>query len=1007
MRTKFLFLMMLFLCAAMAWGQSRNIRGKVVSATDNEPIIGASVVVKGTTDGTITDLNGVFSLKANSDATLVISYVGFVKAEILLRGQSNIKVTLKEDTKMLDDVVVIGYGTAKKSDLTGAVISANIKDFEKTPNTNLIQSLQGTVPGLNVGQISSAGATPSISIRGKNTISGNTSVLIVLDGIIYNGDLSSINPADIASIDVLKDASATAVYGAQAANGVLLITSKKGKEGKAKITFSSSYSIQSPTKDLKPMNREQLLAWDTDVLWHDAYTESSGYTQKNSEFNLAKRMPDAYMTDEKGNIVPNNYNWWNDFTRTGTIFENKLNISGGSEAMSYMVSVGNTTQKNMLLNDDFKRNSIRLNLDTQPRKWWKMGMQAFGSFVNQDGQETYLPYLIEMSPLALPYDENGNLISYPMHSAVETPFHGSMVNDYERHNYFFGNIYSEFQLPIKGLTYRFNFGNNYRVNEHNYASKYSNNENGDAYKESSIYYDYTFDNILNYVQNFGKHNIGATFVYGAVRRKYSYTKAESQIFARMTLGYNSLEQGTNQYTNSDAWKETMLYQMARINYKYNNRYLLTATVRRDGYSGFSSKNKFGIFPSVALGWVLSEEPFFQIPGIDYLKLRGGYGISGNQTSRYSSLAKVTAETGYVYGDGVPGSLRQELASMENANLKWEKTEGLNLGLDFRLFNNILTGSIELYKTTTHDLLYNIAIPSITGFTSIASNVGNIQNKGIELTLTSHNITTKDFEWSTTFNISSNSNKIKSLTGIDSNGDGKEDDLTASSLFIGKSLSAIYDYKIDGIYQVGDNIPDGFHPGNYRIIDTNGDGKITADDRIVIGKTDPAYRMGLMNKFRYKNFSLSFFINSVVGGKNGYLGKNTNSVIPNDNAIRYNHLSKEADLFWSPNNTDGIYSRSYSEGKITPNRYEKRDFVRLQDITFSYDLPKSFISKIKIEGINLYINCKNLLTITGWHGWDPEPDSNYTDTNGNTRVTGSEYSDRPVMQSITGGINIMF
>lgn len=1010
MKSKLLFLLMMFL-SLTAWGQNKQVKGTVVSATDGEPIIGASVVEKGTQNGTVSDLSGQFTITVKQNATISVSYLGFKTKDIDVKGQNNIKVELAEDAQLLDQVVVIGYGTAKKSDLTGAVMSANLKDFEKAPNTNLMQTLQGTVPGLNIGQVSTAGGSPSIQIRGRNTISGSRDVLIVLDGIIYTGDMASINPADIERVDVLKDASATAVYGAQAANGVLLITSKKGAQGKAKITFSSSYSIQNPTKDLKPMNRAGMIQWMKDVQWNKAYTEESGYTKDNPDFDLAASAPDAYMRDENGNLIDTDYDWWGEFTRTGHIFENKLNISGGNETAAYMISVGNTDQKNMMLNDDFKRNSIRVNVDVQPRKWWKAGVQAFGSFVNKDGAETWLPFLISQSAFSYPYDENGEIVPYPMGGAMrDNPYMGTYADDVERQNSFFGNLYSEFQLPLKGLTYRFNFGNNYRVYEHNYANKYSNYPTGQAYKNSSIYYDWTFDNIVNYQNSFGKHDIGATFVYGASRRKYTYTGAEAKNFARLTMGFNSLEQGKEQYTNSDAWKSSLLYQMFRVNYKFDDKYLVTATVRRDGFSGFAANNKFAVFPSVALGWVASEEKWFNVSWIDHLKLRGGYGVSGNQTGMYSSLSRVNSSISYVFGNGATsGVLGQELASLGNADLKWEKTAGFNFGLDFSLFGNRLSGTVEAYRTTTRDLLFDVAIPSTTGFTTIRSNVGKIQNTGIELTLTSRNIVTKDFEWTSTFNISHNSNKIKSLVGKDTDGDGVEDDMTASSLFIGESLSAIYDYKVDGIYQLGDDIPEGFYPGNYRVVDVNEDGKIDADDRTIIGKTDPAARMGLLNKFTYKNLTLSFFLYAVVGGKNGYLGQNSFYVRPDDNGKRENHLTEQVDLFWSPSNPDGIYDRAAQHGALgdKPHRYEKRDFLRLQDVTLSYDLPKTWMNKIGIDGINVYMNCKNLLTLTGWHGWDPEPDMTVQDGNGRDIVTGSNYNNRPVMRSITFGLNVNF
>ena len=993
----------LILCLIPLWAFSQDgtIKG-IVKDINGESIIGVSVLEKGTTNGTITDIDGNFTLNAKRNATLVFSFIGYKTQEILVNGKTNIAITLIEDSQLLEEVVVVGYGTMKKSDMTGAVVSANIKDFEKSPNTNLMQSLQGTVPGLNVGQVTSAGETPSIEIRGTNTISGSTSVLIVLDGIIYNGSLSSINPSDIESIDVLKDASATAVYGAQAADGVLLITSKKGKVGKARINFSTSYSFQTPTRNLKPMNREQTLAWAKDVMWAKAYTEESGFTQPDPNFNIADWLPNSYMRDDEGNVAMTDYDWWDAFTRTGNIWETKFDISGGNEGITYLISLARTEQKNMIENDDFSRNTIRVNIDAQPRKWWKVGMQAFGSFVNQDGAQAYLPFLVKMSPFASPYDEEGKLINYPMQTTYLNPYYEIAANDYDRNNYFFANLYTEFNLPLKGLTYRVNFGNNYNIGAHYYSDPYGESLKGSAYKSHSTYYDYTFDNIVNYANNFGKHSLNATFVYGAIRRKNDSTKASADTFDRMPLGYNSLEQGINQYAESGAWKETLLYQMLRINYKFANRYLVTATLRRDGFSGFASNNKFGLFPSVALGWVISDESFYHIPWMNYLKLRGGYGVSGNQTSRYASQAKITSDIGYIFGDNTSGSIRQELTSLGNKDLKWEKTAGLNIGLDFAFLNNRINGSLELYQSTTNDLLYNVTIPTITGFNNIASNVGEIRNRGIEFTVTSRNIMTKNFEWNTTFNISSNSNEIITLTGLDQNGDGREDDLVSSGLFIGEALSAIYDYKVDGIYQIGDDIPEGFYPGNYRIVDTTGEGEITADDRVILGKTDPNFRFGIMNKFRYKGVSLSFFINSIQGG----IGRNSISVTRGDNAIRDNRFSEQADKFWSPVNPDGIYSRSEIGGKITPSLYQKRSFVRLQDITLSYDLPKSFVSKIGVAGLNVFFNGKNLLTFTKWNGWDPEPNVSYTDDTG-THISGSGYGDRPVMKSFTGGINISF
>lgn len=972
--------------------QARQVKG-VVKTADGEPVIGANVKVKGATIGCITDIDGHFALEVPADARLTVSYIGYLTQEVPVADRPFLDIVLREDAQMLDEVVVVGYGSMKKSDLTGAVVSANIKDFEKAPNSNLLQSLQGSVPGLNVGQTTSSGSTPSFSIRGTNTLSGNKSVLIVLDGIIYTSSLSSINPNDIASIDVLKDASATSVYGAQAANGVLLITTKKGQAGKAKVSFSSAYTLSNPTRDLRPMNRDEYLDF-TREFWYDKAYIGPGYTTPNPDFRLADYLPDKVMLDntQPDGISPYDYDWWSEGTQTGSMWENKISLSGGGEAMSYLISYANTDQRGVILNDDFARNSIRVNLDAQPFKWLKMGVQSFASFVNQDGAEPNYWALLTQNPLIEPYDENGDLVPYPFATLDTNPFMGSDVVDKERHNYFFANFYAEVKLPVKGLTYRINYGNNYRIDEHFQANPYGASLTGEAYKQHTSYYDYTVDNILNYNGEFGDHSVGATFLYGASERKQNYTEAKAQNFPRLTLGYNSLELGKEQFTNSDAWSEALLYQMVRLNYKYKNRYLLTATVRRDGYSGFAEHNKTAVFPSVALGWLLSEEDFFNVSWVDYLKIRGGWGISGNQTSRYKSLAQVNTNPGYVFGDGGSTEIYQQISSMANKDLKWEKTEGFNFGIDFNLLGNRLYGSLEAYRTVTRDLLYDMAIPTITGFSTVSTNIGEIKNRGVELSLTSQNIRTRDFEWSTTFNISSNSNEIVTLFGKDSDGDGKEDDLVASNLFIGESTSAIYGYIIDGIYQLDDDIPAGYHPGNYKIRDVDGDGEITVDDRVVIGDQDPACRMGLMNRFRYKNFTFSFFFNSVLGGKDGYLGSNSSALNRGDaNARRWNMPAELAADHWSPNNPGATYSRSTTAGAIVPTAYQDRSFLRLQDVNLSYDLPKAWLKHTGIESLGLYVSGKNLFTVTKWKGWDPEANSGY-------------YG-RPVLRSFTFGLNL--
>jgi len=679
------------------------VHGTVLDETGT-PVIGANVKVHGANTGTITDVNGKFRLEVRPQSTLDISFIGY-KSQSIVATPKEIKVQLQPSATQMDEVVVIGYGTAKKSDLTGAIASANIKDFEKSPNTNIVQSLQGSVPGLNIGQTTSAGSTPDIQIRGKNTISGNTGILVVIDGIV-SGNLSSINPADIESVNILKDASSTAVYGAAASNGVMLVTTKKGKAGKTRVSLSSSYTTQSATHNYSLMKRSEFLPFLKNIMWNKSYTESSGYTVDDPTFKLADQLPVTTMKNADGTITSTDFNWWEAGTQTPSIFENKISISGGTDAVSYLISYGNTNQKNLLINDNFKRNNVRVNLDAKIKSWWKMGVQTSGSFVNQDGSEPTLWTLYTMNPLVTPYNADGSLASAPMQNATGNPLMGNNITDRERHSYFVGNVYSEFQLPLKGLTYRVNYGNNYTINTHYQSNPYGNSLSGEAYKDFSTIYNYTIDNIVNYTKDFGLHNIGATLVYGLGEGQYSYTKADATQFTNLALGYNSLELGTNKFVFSDANNSHSLYQVGRVNYKYNNRYLFTATVRRDGSSSFAANHKTAIFPSAALGWIASEENFFKnlLPVINYLKVRVGYGMTGNSVANYSSLAKVSTSSGYIFGDGSTAVIRQELTSMENKDLKWEKTGGFNAGIDFHLLNDRIQGNVDVYKTKTTDLL---------------------------------------------------------------------------------------------------------------------------------------------------------------------------------------------------------------------------------------------------------------------------------------------------------------
>ncbi|MFA6082839.1 SusC/RagA family TonB-linked outer membrane protein [Mucilaginibacter sp.] len=960
-----------------------SITGKVVDDKDGGPLAGVTVKVKGTNIATATNVNGLYTINVpNAEAVLVFSFVGYDEKEKSVGSDQIINITLKATQNNLNEVVVVGYGTQKRQYITGAVVRANLDAFRDAPNTNIVQNLQGTVPGLNVGPVTISGSTPSISIRGQNTISGNRNVLIILDGVQYNNTLSSINADDIASIDILKDASSTAVYGAQAANGVMLITSRKGSN-KPRINFSTSYATQNPAGNTHPMERDEYLEHVRNLYYNKAFL-APDYTTPDPAFNLALYV-ERTQRDASNNLVPTDFNWYKEGTKNGFINDNQLSVSGSSDKVSYLLSGAYTNQAGYIINDLFKRKSLRANIEVQPENWLKVGLQAFGSFVNNDGAEPSLSDLYQFAPLNTPYNPDGSLNPYPFNTNQTNPFMSSDVNDFERHNFLFANIYSQVDFPfLKGLSYRLNFGNNARTDEHYYASIYGAGLTGSAYKNTEQYYDYTLDNILTYNKSFKNHSVTATLLYGAVQRKDDATGASANGFTRLTLGYNNLSLGTNQFTTSNAWSEALNYQMARINYAYDGRYLLTATVRRDGYSGFAANNKFAVFPSVSLGWIFSDEPFVHLPWLDNGKLRVSYGVTGNQTARYYSLDQVSTQPAYVFGDGGTTQYGQYVSTLANPNLKWERTFETNLGLDFSLFRGRLSGTLDYYDRHTRDLLFSVQIPTITGFGSINTNVGEISNKGFEISLTSKNISGKAFAWNTTFAFSRNVNKIISLLGTG--------DLVSSNLFIGRSINAVYGYRTNGIYQVGETPPAGFYTGNLRVLDINGDGKINTDDRTILGSADPAFRFSFLNSFAYKNFSLNVFLNAVQGGTNGYLGNNSPSLQLNDNSVRWNYMS--GINFWNPGNPNGKYPMYTNSPTINPSQYFSRSFVRLQDVTLSYKVPGQFIKRLHLQNLNVFASGKNLYTWTKWEGWDPEI------ANGGLTVNG-----RPLLLSYSIGLNM--
>ncbi|MDR1330980.1 MAG: TonB-dependent receptor [Tannerella sp.] len=1001
--------------ADAAPGQTgRRITGSVVDA-GGESVIGANIIEKGTANGAVTDVDGRFSLSVEGNAVLQVSYIGYITQDVTVGNRTSLQITLTEDSRALEEVIVIGYGVARKSDLTGAVAHADLQVMENASNVNMMQLLKGTVPGLNIGVATTAGGNPSISIRGRNSISGEQSPLIVLDGIIYRGEFTDINPADISSIDVLKDASSTAIYGSQGANGVILITTKNStKNSKPIIHYSGQFSVQSLTNNkLRPNDAEGYVQ-----LLKDAFLEESrmgtDLLQYNPNFDVTLKFRDQSAIDNyNGGNIKNTTDWWGLLSNSLPYVQNhNINVNGKSDYASYFVSMGLTDQKNLVASDNYKRYSFRVNLDLKITDWLKVGTQSYYNISDFSGANIGFSGLGQVPTLVSPYNDDDGSLKELYYLGTLNPLLSRDNPNEDVRNSLSGTFYADISIPfIKGLSYRTNYSHNlvtYRYYEFN---PYSNNDNGAARKYNTRGYTTTFDNILTYKRDFGKHSVNATLVYGIEERMYENTNARSSYFTDMTLGYNELQAGQTDLNTveSDAWKETSLYTMARLVYSFNDRYIFTGTIRRDGFSGFTSNNKFATFPSAALAWRMSEEDFVKnnVAWLDNLKLRVSYGMGGNRTAgRYSSMAQMaTSVNGYLYGDGATGQGMQYVSTMANNNLKWETTTSTNIGIDFSVLNGRIFGNYEYYYSKTKDLLYNIYVPIINGAAdnSIPTNIGKLRNFGHEFSITGVPVKTKDWEWFVTGNFALNNNKVLTIIGQDADGDGKEDDIISSNIFIGQPLGTIYNYNITGIWQVADYnagiIPAGFTYGVYKIEDIDNSGDISADkDRKIIGYTDPLYSFSIQNTVRYKDLELKMMINSVQGGNNHYLGQPLSTLPIRDQLQNWNWVDFD---YWTPENPNARYQQLGIRNTIVGNafsRYVSRSFVRLQEVSLAYHIPSNLLSKLNVASAKVYISGTNLLTLTDWDGWDPEAAQG---------VTWDLSSGYPIMRNFTLGLNFEF
>jgi len=995
--------------------QSRKISG-TVKDQNGEPVIGANVSVKGTTVGTITDIDGNFMLEAPTDVVIQISYIGYVTQEISLGNKDRLNVLLKEDLQALDEIVIIGYGTAKRKDFTGSVSSVKLENspISLATNTNALESLKGNVTGLDIGATNSAGGTPTMQIRGQNSISGSNDPLVVVDGVIFMGSINDINPNDIASYDVLKDATSAAAYGSRSANGVIIITTKKGKQGKPVIHFNARGSMQS--WHLKPelMNGEQ---------WLDATAAANGY----SDYSFLVPQEEINMNSGK------EIDWLDEISRTGWTQDYQAAVSGAGDRMNYYLSASYTESGGVIKGDDYERVSILGKIDTDITSWLQIGLDAAYTRTDYSGIGANIWSATILSPYAMMYRPNGMLEAIPDGTRGRgNPLWGiddeSKKENVDLRDNLRANAYAVVKCPwISGLSYRFNYAGNLNYRKNGDFTHESYNVPAGSYDDDSRYSvatqnsylssaggsianerttSYVIDNILNYNQTFGKHNIDLTAVATRDYQKFESQTLSGSDFAangNTALGLNGLHYASTQKISLNNWKRTNIGYFGRASYSFGDTYYMTASYRRDGSSVFGANNKWGNFWAIGTAWRMTNEPFVKsVEFLDDMKLKLSWGKNGNQgLTQYSTLSQVvTGHSGgiyYPFGNSGKPSYGINQNTIGNSNLGWETTEAWNMGFESTWLNSRLFVDVDVYLSKTYDQIFSRSIPVMTGFGSMYSSMGEVKNRGVEATVRTVNIQNKEFNWTTGLTFWLNRNKLVHLYGEDLDGDGKEDDDIGNSLFIGESIHSIFGYEQDGIVQTNDTEymeANGVSAGTPKYVDKNNDGVINEKDRSVIGNKAPNFKLNLSNTLQYKNWELYVMIAGVFGGNGYYQAGNTNAYITGGDRQWF-----ASNGLYIPYWTEANPSNKYPAATFTGDSYflglQNRAYVRLQDVTLSYTFNQPWVKNMGINNFKLFITGKNLATITGWDGGDPET--------GSTALSQTY----PIMTNVSFGLNLSF
>lgn len=1051
-----------------------RVSGKVTSADDGQPLPGVSIVVKGTTSGTTTDFNGDFSLSTSEGAVLQFSYIGFLAQEVTVGAQTTINIVMQPDMEQLQEVVVVGYGTQEKRDITGAIASVDATKLRDLPVAGLDQALQGQVAGVNITQTSGApGGGINVQVRGISSVNAGSQPLYVIDGIpFYNSQdnnfgasggspivlpqnpLNSINPADIQSIEVLKDAAATAIYGSRAANGVILITTKRGKEGKTNFSFDVSRGIQQMANTIELANAAQ-------------YTE---LTYEGRNLNYIQRSPGALITDDNTTrrtrpgvtstdlrLLPDfspwagvDTDWLDEITQTAQMQNYQFSANGGTSNLQYLFSAGYFDQEGIVIGSRFRRYTMRANIDAKISDRVKVGLNLAPTYSRNNASQTEgngawgasLISALTYPPVFPVYDTDGSYFNMgryffvgggfggvpntPQMPSIDNPVMLAKENIFEvDQTRLLSSLYADVNI-VKGLTFRtmiagdFNYARTRR-----YIPTFSLNTSPvfrgatGGFTQEVVWLS---ENTFNYDRTFGKHKINAVAGYTAQKSQWSRLQAQSTNFPDDATPYVNGVISTMQSMNDQRQEWALVSWLGRVNYSFADRYLLGVAFRTDGSSRFGEQSRYGNFPSVSAGWRVSEEAFLK--GIDVLsdlKLRGSWGITGNnEIGNYAHYALIGSNTSTLYPLGSTQNPAGGVVptNVPNSRLTWETTRQWNIGIDFALFAGRVSVVADYYNKLTTDLLYNVNIPSVTGFSSAIANIGEVENKGWEISLNTVNVDNDRFRWSTNFNISRNQNKLLKLSGVE--GDRVFSNTgavgTTNVTQIGYPIGAFWGLVSNGLFMdqadVDANGIPVFNllpvPGDRKFSDVTADGAVTADDNTVIGNPLPDFVFGFNNTLRYGNFDLNVMVNGMYG--NDIYNITSRFIRGQVVGLANQSLDYYNNRWQSPENPGNSQEHRaahpqgiYANGRIGSWLVEDGSFVRLRNVTLGYTLPAALVKKVHLSNARVYVSGQNLLTFTKYTGFDPEVSSNGV----NPLQAGVDAGAYPMPRIFTVGANVSF